>query len=78
MYFKVNYNIHGKQFDCMVSADDENRFWTVVYINPSNPKNDCWIRRESGSPSLFKFKTDITKQEFDSVIEQVYLTCKYN
>ena len=78
MYFKVNYSIHGKEFNCFVKSDEENKYWTVIYISQSNPKNDCFMRREVGSEHLFRFKKDITEQEFTSALEQVYLTCKYN
>lgn len=77
MYFKVQYNVHGKEFDCIVKSDDENRFWTCVYINPLNPKNDCFIRRESGSPILFNYRVDIDERTFLSALEQVYATARY-
>lgn len=78
MFFKINYNINGKDFDCVVKSDQDGKYWTVAYVSPSNPKNDCWVRRETASPHLFKFKKDITEQEFNNVFEQVYVTCKYN
>ena len=77
MYFKVDYTIHGKSFNCFVKADEENKFWTCVYINPLNPKNDCFIRRETGSPFLFNHKIDTDEKTFLSALEQVYATARY-
>lgn len=77
MFFKVQFNVRGKDFDCFVQSDQENKFWTCVYINPENPKNDCYIRRELASESLFRYKKDIDEQAFLSALDQVYLTAKY-
>jgi hypothetical protein len=77
MYFRIQYTLHGKEFDCHVKSDDENRFWTCVYINPLNPKNDCFVRREAGSPMLFNHKVDTDERTFLSALEQVYTTARY-
>jgi hypothetical protein len=77
MYFKVDYTIHGKTFNCFVKTDKENKCWTCVYINPFNPKNDCFIRREVGSPFLLKNKIDTDERTFISALEQVYAIARY-
>ena len=77
MFFRVEYTIKGKSFDCHVKSDDDAKFWTCVYINPLNPKNDCFIRREVGSPFLFNHKIDTDERTFMSALDQVYTTARY-
>jgi hypothetical protein len=73
----VDYTIRGKNFNCYVKADSDNKYWTCVYINPLNPRNDCFIRRETGSPILFNHKIDIEERTFLSALDQVYSTARY-
>lgn len=76
IYFKVEYTVHGKSFTCFVKADDDSRIWTCVYINPRNPKNDCFVRREVGSPMLYKHRIKIDESAFVKALDTVYKTAR--
>lgn len=78
MYFKITYNQNGKDFDCLVKADSQNRYWTTIYINPKNPKYDCFLRRELASPLLYRYAKEIDEKQFNSALEQLFLTCQQN
>jgi len=77
MYFRVDYTQHGKTFNCFVRTDEGESHWTCVYINPLNPRNDCFIRREVSSALLLNHKIDTDERTFTSALEQVYTTARY-
>lgn len=78
MFFKIQYSLHGKEFEVWVKEDDDQRYWTSIYINKFNPKNDIYIRRESASPDYKKYSQPLTKNDFVAMLNQAIATVTYN
>jgi len=78
MYFIINYTLHGKEFEVWVKEDVDGKYWTSVYINKFNPKNDIYIRRESPSQECKRFSKPLTKDKFDAMLNQAIATITYN